>query len=253
MTSTLQRPAEPTVASSLPATAGPKPAPRKFQKWRNRALVVAMVVLAAIGGLDLVRFQAARASQLNLGELMLTSQPIPVETSLPGLVTAVGVHAGQRVTTGQELGAIEVTTTNSKGLPVLSHRILRAPRAGIVVDDPLTIGSTLQPGNGFAVLYDPADLTLVTDVPLSYLPQVAPGMTAQLKAEGVPGTVRAVLQRAVPRIGTSQQDVAANHLRLVFVPQDAAEVAHLIPGLRFTGTIDTRTGSRGTRPADHVA
>jgi hypothetical protein len=168
------------------------------------------------------------------------------------LVTAVSVTAGESVVTGQRVGVIRVTTTNSSGHAVLSQRVLRAPRAGVVVDDPLTIGSTLQPGIGFVVLYDPADLTLVTDVPLSYLPAVAPGMTAKLHANGVPGTVDAVLDRAVPRVGASQDDVAPDHLELIFRPQNAAQVSRLIPGLRFTGSIDTRSGRQGTQPVVYV-
>jgi multidrug resistance efflux pump len=224
----------------------------RLRKWRNRFIVLIMVVAAGVAGTTIVRAQASRASQLSLGDLMLTSQPIPVETSLPGLVTAVYVKAGERVTTGQSLGAIRVTTTNSQGKAVQSQRTLKAPRSGVVVDDPLTIGSTLEPGTGFVTLYDPADLTLVTQVPLSYLHEVAPGMIATLTASGVPGSIQAVLQRAVPRIGTNQADVSPDHLELVFVAQTPSQVARLIPGLRFTGSIDTSTGRENTKPVVFV-
>ena len=235
----------------------PAAAPRQkrgttIRKWRNRFVVLVMAAAAAAAGTYLVRAQAVSDAKLNLGELTLTSQPIPIETSMPGLVTAVNVTAGQSVVAGQRVGAIKVTTTNSSGHAVLSQRVLRAPRAGIVVEDPLTIGSTLQPGTGFVVLYDPADLRLVTDLPLSYLPELAPGMTAKLHAKGVPGSVEAVLDRAVPRVGTTQKDVAPDHLELIFRAQNAADVSRLIPGLRFTGSIDTRSGQQGTQPVVYV-
>jgi multidrug resistance efflux pump len=223
-----------------------------MRKWRNRLLVLVMAAVAAGAGFYTIRSQAVSDAKLNLSEVTLTSQPIPIETSMPGLVTAVNVAAGESVVAGQQVGAIRVTTTNSSGHAVLSQRVLRAPRAGIVVDDPLTIGSTLQPGTGFVVLYDPADLKLVTDLPLSYLPEVAPGMTAELHAKGVPGTVQAVLDRAVPRVGNAQDDVAADHLELIFKPQNAAQVSRLIPGVRFTGSIDTRSGEQGTQPVVYV-
>jgi multidrug resistance efflux pump len=242
----------PTIDQPPAAAAPPRRRGTTIRKWRNRFLVLAMTVVAAATGLYMVRAQAASDAKLKLGELMLTSQPIPIEPSLPGLVTEVSVKAGQRVAAGQQVGAVRVTTTNSSGHAVLSKRVLRAPRAGVVVDDPLTIGSTLQPGTGFVVLYDPADLRLVTDLPLSYLPEVAPGMTAELHAKGVSGTVNAVLDRAVPRVGTSQDDVAPDHLQLVFRPQNAAEVSGLIPGLRFTGSLDTRTGRQGSQPVVFV-
>lgn len=224
----------------------------RIRKWINRLIVLIMVIVAALAATAVVRSHAGAASRLELGELMLTSQPIPVETSLPGLVTAVYVKAGQRVTSGERLGQIRVTTTNSTGHAVLSRRTLTAPRAGVVVDNPLTIGATLEPGVGFVTLYDPADLTLVTPAPMAYLHEVSPGMIATLTATGVPGSVHAVLQRAVPRIGTNQSDVSADHLELVFVAQHPSQVAALIPGLRFTGTIDTDTGHHGNKPVVYV-
>jgi len=234
------------------ATKGSKPAGLSFAKWRNRGIVLVMIAVAVFVAVRIVRAQAVRDAKLDLGAVMLTSQPIPVETSLPGLVTSVDVRAGQRVTAGQELGKIEVTTTDSQGKAVVSERTLNSPRSGIVVDDPLTLGSTLQPGLAFVELYDPNKLTLVTDVPLSYLPQIAAGMTARLKANGLSKPIDAVLQRAVPRIGSGQNDVQKDHLELVFVPVDVSTVARLIPGLTFTGTIDTRTGKSGTERVVYV-
>jgi multidrug resistance efflux pump len=131
--------------------------------------------------------------------------------------------------------------------------VLRAPRAGVVVDDPVTVGSTLQAGVGFAELYDPATLRLVTSVPLSYLSRLRSGMSAELIAPGVPGEVPAVLQRAVPRVGSSDQDVPKGDLELVFVAKNPAKIAKLIPGLRFHGTVDTRTGSGHAKPAEYVS
>ena len=231
-----------------PRTPSPKePSGNRYRRWRARGIVLLMIALAALVAVTILRSQAERDAALDLGNVTLTSQPIPVMTSLPGLVTAVDVTAGQRVTVGQRLGEIEATTTNSQGKPVLSRRTLTAPRAGIVVDDPLTLGSTLQPGVAFLELYDPNSLTLVAAVPLSYLPQISPGMTADLQAENL-GHVKATVQRAVPRVGTGQDHVSADHLELVLVPKDAEKFSRLIPGLRFTGTVDTRTGT-GQKPS----
>ena len=62
-----------------------------------------------------------------------------------------------------------------------------------------------------------------------------------------------MLLRAVPRIGLNQSDVTADHLELVFVAQHPSQVARLIPGLQFTGTIDTDTGRHGTKPVVYVS
>ena len=251
-TEILEREVADAAPDSPPPSAGKNSFFRGARKWRNRAIVLVMIAAAAFGAVQLINYQSARSAKLALGDVLLTSQPIPVEASQPGLVTSVSVHAGDLVRDGQPLGTMDVTTTNAKGHAVTDQQLLRAPRDGVVVDDPLTVGSTLQPGASFVQIYDPADLRLVTSVPLSYLPRISVGMTAELTAPGVPGVVTAVLQRAVPRVGTSDQDVPKGSLQLVFIASNDAQVAKLIPGLRFHGTIDTGTGSGHGSHAQYV-
>jgi hypothetical protein len=145
-----------------------------------------------------------------------------------------------------------VTTTNAAGHTVVVHRALLAPIDGIVVTDPMSVGSTLLAGSTFLEMYDPKALELVTTVPLTYLPKVSPGMSADLTAPGVPGTVHAVLERAVPRVGDAQAGVAKSSVQLVFRPQDRATIANLLPGLRFHGYVDTRTASGDHSRAQYV-
>jgi hypothetical protein len=164
------------------------------------------------------------------------------------LITAVSVSAQQRVTAGQRLGTVEVTGTDRDGDPKVTKLNLTAPRAGIVVDLPATVGSTLQPGQPFLQLYDPTQLTFVTEVPLEDLPEIAPNMTASLEAESIDRTVHAKVQRIVPRVGTldANENEDPDTLRVVLVPATARDVQGLVPGLRFTGYVDTVTGVPGT-------
>ena len=242
-----------TTITEAPEAAPKTPTPKersgnRFRRWRARFIVLMMIVFAVLVAWTIMQTQATRDATLELGDVTLTAQPIPVMTSLPGLVTSVDVQAGERVTAGQRLGEVEVTTTNSEGEQVLSRRPLTAPRPGIVVDDPVTEGSTLLPGLAFLELYDPASLKLVTEVPLGFLPEISPGMVADLEAENVAGHIEAVVQRAVPRVESQQdEDVSEDRLELVLVPTDRENAARFIPGLRFTGTLDTRTGT-GDQP-----
>jgi hypothetical protein len=77
-------------------------------------------------------------------------------------------------------------------------------------------------------------------------------MVATLQAEGLKGTVKAVVQRVVPRVGTNETDVKSDHLRVVLVPRNGSDVAGLVPGLRFTGFIDTSTGEPGRSRLVHL-
>src|SRR5664279_3236820 len=95
----------------------------------------------------------------------------------------------------------------------------------------------------FAVLYDPADLTLVADVPLSDLTKLRQGMTAMLSTNGLTRPIKAVVRRAVPRIGGNQTGVAPDEVEIVLAPTNPTAVAALIPGLQFTGVVDLKSGT----------
>ena len=248
--------AAPEPGSEAPTTNPPKAPERArgggFRKWRNRFAVLVMVAAAAVAAVSLSKSQAVARTKLHLDDVVLTAQPIEVQATQPGLVTDVNVRAGERVTTRERLGTIDVTTTDSKGDQVTTAKVLRAPSNGIVVDDPLPTGSTLQPGSAFVQIYDPVQLQLVTSVPLSYLARIRAGMTAELSTDGISGKVKATLQRAVPRVGSAAQSVPKDDLQLVFAPAHPAQVAKLIPGLRFSGSIDTSTGPHDTKSADYI-
>jgi multidrug resistance efflux pump len=239
-----------------PEQPGPEPPPPvraarsgRLRKWRARLIVLVLLAAAVLLFLRISSSRSTEANRIDLGTVTLTAQPIPIDVPQTGVVTAVSVAAQQRVAAGQKLGTLEVTSTDAQGDPKTSKVSLAAPRAGIVVDLPATVGSTLQPGQPFLQLYDPAQLTFESDVPLEDLPELAPTMLATLKAESLTHTVRARVQRVVPRVGDT--DTAAvrnpNALRVVLVPASARDVQGLVPGLRFTGYVDTVTGVPGTR------
>jgi multidrug resistance efflux pump len=217
-----------------------------MRKWRARLIVLVLLAAAVLLFLRISDDRATDATHIGIGTVTLTAQAIPVETPRPGQVTEVSVAAQQRVTAGQELGSVQVTSTDSNGEPVLSTVVLRAPRAGVVVDEPVTVGSTLQPGQAFVRLYDPAKLTFIADVPVETLTEIGAGMEAELTADGLEGTVRATVQRIVPDVATGTDDgVPAGALRMVLVPAAGQNVQALIPGMRFTGIVDTLTGDPG--------
>ncbi|MEV4703350.1 HlyD family efflux transporter periplasmic adaptor subunit [Actinoplanes sp. NPDC049316] len=219
-----------------------------WRRWRARFIVLLLLAAAVV---LFVRISSARendAARIDLGTVTLTAQRLPVEVPQTGQVTAVSVTAQQRVTSGQRLGTIEVTTTDSDGDPNLTKVDVTAPRPGIVVDLPVTVGSSIGPGQPFLELYDPALLRFETKVPLESLPEIAPSMTATLRTDGLTRTVKAQVQRLVPRVGSAAENAgeSGDEMTLVLVPASAEEVRGLVPGMRFTGYVDTRTGVPGT-------
>jgi multidrug resistance efflux pump len=243
------------IQSPRPVEPGPEPPPPvpaarggRLRKWRARFIVLVLLAAAILLFLRISTDRATDANHIDLGTVTLTAQSIPVEVPQTGLVTAVSVTAQQRVSSGQKLGTIEVTSTDAQGDPKTTKVGLTAPRAGIVVDLPATVGSTLQPGQPFLRLYDPAQMTFESNVPLEDLPELAPTMIATLKTESLGHTVRAKVQRVVPRVGDDATASGANPnaLRVVLVPASTQDVQGLVPGLRFTGYVDTITGVPGT-------
>ena len=215
----------------------------RWRRWRARLLVLVMVAAAVVGGARLVELRERNARLIDIGVVTLTAHPVPVETVRPSRVYLIGVHAQQAVTAGQELGRVTSITTTDSGQTIQRKVILRAPIDGIVSYDPAPVGAMLQLGEAFVHLYDPNRLTLVANVPLSQLPKLTPGMTATLRGADLPYPVHAVVSRVIPRIGDPALQVPLDHLAVELLPVRRDYVAKLLPGLRFTGTIDP-----GTRP-----
>lgn len=236
----------------VPAAAPPIP-PRRQRRsgkaWRARFVVLLMLAGAAYGGSQVYEARTGDLAKFDIGEVTLTAVPVPVEALRTGQVTAISTHAQQHVTAGEELGRMITTSTSVTGKVVRTTVPLTAPAAGIVTDDPLPVGTTLQPGRPFAQMYDPADLTFEADVRVADLPKLSPGMSVRLSAPGLPQDIDAVLQRVVPRVGDGSNDVQPDHLRVVLTPRNPAAVTKLVPGLRFNGTVDTASVPERGRPA----
>lgn len=235
------------------------PRPRRtfnWKKWRARLVVTLMIAAAAYGGLRLADSRSAVVAQFPLDTVTLTGQAIPVETQRTGQVTSVLVGAQQQVARGQRLGTVVVTKTDRDGDDVRTSVPLTAPADGVILDTPAPVGSIVQPGTPFVELYDPSTLTFESSVRSQDLSRIAPGMVATLNAEGLDEPVQAVVQRIVPRVEgvtptVGAPQVSSNRLEVVLKPTDAAQVGRLVPGLRFRGTVDTRTG--GATDGLHIA
>ena len=228
-----------------------------WKKWRARLVVALMIAGAVYGGIRLADSRSTVIARYDLGDVTLTGQAIPIESQRAGQVTAVEVEAQQRITRGQRLGTVLTTRTGTDGEDVQEPVVLTAPVDGVVLDDPAPVGSTVQPGKPVVQIYDPAELTFTAAVPVEDLHRVSPGMVATLSAPGIDAPIEAAVQRVVPRV-EGAADVAGGlrtgpqRLELVLVPVHG-DALRLVPGLRFTGTVDTRSGGDSiTGDALHV-
>ncbi|WP_433305380.1 HlyD family efflux transporter periplasmic adaptor subunit [Actinoplanes sp. CA-030573] len=244
-TGTSSKGADPIEAPRAPEATAPRRRRVNWRKWRARFLVLLLLAAAVLLFMRISSARATESQRVSLDKVTLTAQAIPVEPARTGQVTSVSVTALQPVTQGQRVGTMDVAGIDRNGDPKTTRVSLTAPRSGIVIDLPAAIGTTLQPGQPFLQLYDPAQMTFVSDVPVKNLPDIAPSMTAALRSDGMNRTVHATVQRIVPRVqGASTSGTSAGALQVVLVPQSPSEVRGLVPGLIFTGYIDTATGSK---------
>ena len=236
------------LADRTPVSAPPAPpaAPRRpagerrgpdLKKWWARLLVVLMLAGAAYGGTKLVEYRTAQAKELDLGTVTLTATATPVSPSRQGTVKSVAVAAQDRVKAGETLGTVTTTTVTATGRVETDEFAVRAPSNGVVVADPMPVGSAVAPGQAFVQVYDPSKMSFVGSVRISTLTHVAAGMTATLTGPGLTEPVRARVERVVPRVAGSSTDVPAGAMQVVLTPVDAADVASLVPGFQLTATV----------------
>ena len=235
--------ARPEVAQADPVPS--KKARRRgaLRRWRARFIVLLMLAAAFFGGQRLVDARTSANAQGDIGTVTLTADPVPVQAARLGVVKSVRVAAHQRVAAGQLLGTMTTLTTTGSGVTLQSLVPLTAPIAGTVSDDPVPLGSALQPGDTFVTLYDPGKLKLIGNVSLAQLPKLAPGMAATLRADGLPAPINATLGQVLPRVGNEQSSVKADHIEVELTSIDPARLAQLVPGLRFDAKVDTQTGA----------
>jgi multidrug resistance efflux pump len=234
-----------TQPSGVSAAGPPEPprSPGAFTRWRARIVVLLMILIAAYVGLRIAQYRSPETRLLDIGSIAVTADPVSVESTLPGRLVKVSVRADDRVTAGQELARIVTTTTTATGGTVDRTRVISAPIAGVVAEDPAPLGTSLQSGQVFVHLYDPTQLRLIGAVQVQDLPRLAPGMTVTLKGDDLP-TMEATVLRVLPRIDDRQSPpstVAADHLAVQLTPNIPAQLALLVPGLKFVGTVDTKS------------
>lgn len=231
----------PAVDRTPPAPPAPPRRPARqapdLKKWWARLLVLVMIAGAVYGGTKLVEYRTTQAKELDLGTVTLTARATPVSPTRQGTVKTVSVAAQDRVEAGEKLGTVTTTTVTATGRVETDEFAVRAPSDGVVVADPLPVGSAVTPGQAFVQVYDPSKMTFVGDVKLSTLTHVAAGMTATLTGAGLEKPVEARVERVVPRVAGTQSDVPAGAMQLVLAPVDGTDVAKLVPGYQLTATV----------------
>lgn len=201
----------------------------------------------------------ADAAYVSLEEAVLTADPLPVGSTGAGVVTEVLVTEQSRVAAGQELARVRLARADRGP----QTETLRAPRAGTVSRIDVAVGGVMRAGEPIVTMYDHTELSFEAKAAEEQLRELRLGMTARINGPGLARPVSATLDHVKPRVGsdplldaplTEEQKAAHERLTVVLVPRtgDVDAVSALVPGLRYTAEVDTRTAV-GRTPAVNSA
>jgi multidrug resistance efflux pump len=219
---------------------------------RTLLATVALVAGAATGGTYMVNHRLADAAYVTLEDAVLTADALPVGSTGPGVVTEVMVTEQARVAAGQELARVRLTEDPARTAQHPRIETLRAPMPGTVSKIDVVVGGVMRASEPIITMYDHTELSFEAKATEEQLRDLRLGMAARITGPGLGRPVSATLDHVKPRIGadplldaplTEEQKVAHGRLTAVLVPHidDVDAVSALVPGLRYTARVDTRT------------
>ncbi|AGL18400.1 HlyD family secretion protein [Actinoplanes sp. N902-109] len=238
-----------------PAPQPAPPAPGRHSKLPAvRTFLVTTLLLggAAAGGYAVVGHRLTEETFVTLEDATLTADALQLGATGSGVVTDVLVTGQTRVAAGQQIGHVKL----AEGGAV---QTLRAPAPGTVAEVDVPAGGVVGAAEPVITLYDHSKLSFHAKATEDELRELRLGMSAQITGPGLARPVPAVVDHVAARVGpdpladaplTEEQQAAHEQLTVVLVPRtDAVDtVSALVPGLRFTAAIDTKT-ARGRTPA----
>ena len=218
---------------------------RALRALRTFVVLLALLAGAVLGGNYVLRDRLAAQAFVDIGDAVLTAEALPVGSASSGVVREILVADQDSVTANQPLVRVLLPAVGTGDDPRIET--VRAPAAGRVSSVEATVGGVAGAGEPLVTLYDPSRLTFQVDVPVDELPELRLGMTARITGPGLPGGITATLDQVLPRVGSDPAG-DENELTVVLIPDSAAmrTVPSLVPGLRFSATVDTKTAAGGT-------
>ncbi|MDI6104189.1 HlyD family efflux transporter periplasmic adaptor subunit [Actinoplanes sp. NEAU-A12] len=219
---------------------------------RTFLATAALVACAAAGGTYVVTQRLADAAFVSLEDAVLTADALPVGSTGAGVVTEVLVTEQARVAAGQELARVRLAEDPAQATRGPRTETLKAPMPGTVSRIDIAVGGVAGAGEPIITMYDHTELSFEAKATEEQLRDLRLGMAARVTGPGLGRPVSATLDHVKPRVGadplldaplTEEQKVAHERLTVVLVPGtgDVDAVSALVPGLRYTAEVDTRT------------
>jgi HlyD family secretion protein len=234
-TSTLQRtwidPAE------MPFT--PVPRPGSPMVSRVLSLGASSVILALLAWLIIpeVDHRLTSLRTMVLRDGVLSAQAVQLSPPAPAIVRELFVDATDISDTDLPAGTpiARVESLDRDGEKV--ETLLSVPFDARFASVNLLEGGVTYPGAPVATVYDPSRMYVIMTVTAETLEVLKRGMRAKLSTHVLAKPINGTVISAVPLLGTDHNPTTAKLVNVRIRP-DAAEMAQLVPGVRFNATID---------------
>ncbi|MEU7908469.1 HlyD family efflux transporter periplasmic adaptor subunit [Actinoplanes sp. NPDC049118] len=243
-----------------PAPAGGRRTVRsRIPAVRTFLVTVLLLAGAGVGGAYVLNHRLAESAFVTLQDAVLTADALPVGSTASGVVTEMLVTEQTRVAAGQELARVRLAADPALARQQPRVETLRAPVPGTVSKVNIAVGGVMGAGEPVITLYDHTKLSFAARATEEQLRELRLGMAARIAGPGLNRPVPVTVDHVEARIGpdplsdaplTEDQKAVHEQLTVVLVPRtDAVDtVSALVPGLRFTAEIDTKTAA-GRTPA----
>jgi len=189
------------------AMVGETPAPRRRPRFLNRRVLLP-IVLVILLVLAFVGFNAWRESVLYVStdNAQLAGQPVQVGSMNAGRVDTIGPSIGDQVHRGDVVSQVALPSqigTAQNGQPRMgflgsadSKVDVQSPIDGVVIAEPVAVGSNVQAGQAILQVVDPTQLYVTANVEETSIARVKVGQPVTVHVDAlnqdIPGKVEAV-------------------------------------------------------------
>jgi multidrug resistance efflux pump len=196
----------PRVAATLP-DAAPAPAARRRPGFLNRRVLLPILGVVVLV-IAVVAFNAWRESSLfvSTDNAQLSGQPVQVGSMNAGKVDSIMPTIGQPVHKGDVIAQVAIPSqvgVAQAGQPKLgflgagdTHVDVQSPIDGVVIAEPVAVGSSVAAGTPIVSIVDPSQLYVTANIEETNIARVKVGQPVTVHVDAlnadIPGKVEAV-------------------------------------------------------------
>ncbi len=209
-----------------------RPHYRPRPRFRSLLLLLALLAVCALVAITQIRRRLDNRDHLNVSQVVLTADPIIIESASNGRVIDVPVAKGSKVAAGATLALVEYD-----GIDGPKQVEVTAPAEGVITDVWAVPGVGLLSGSDLVSMYEPAKLYF--KVPMTYgdAATIDMGSAAEFDVPGV-GKVEAVVSGVLPDFGEAGTKKEERLAQLVARLKDPTKLVGAVPGVIVDGTVD---------------